>query len=282
MDRLQIAIEKARAQRALALSAANEAGQPVLVAPAPTPVPVPDRDELWAALAPLDLSARPLRDKRLMSRQGGKDAAPFDLLRTRMLHQARQNGWRYIGIVSPTPECGRTTAAANLAFAFSRQPDLRMMLLDFDLRRPFLARMLGQDVEQGMQDVLRGEVEFADHALRLGSNVAIGLNQGPAESPSELLQSVRTEEKIAEITAQYDPDLVLFDLPPMLGADDNFGFLSKVDAVLLMVAAEETTREQIELCLRQLNELTTVMGIALNKCRHPGGLFGNINDQAVA
>ncbi|MDV7141175.1 exopolysaccharide biosynthesis protein [Tropicimonas sp. TH_r6] len=283
MDRLQIAIEKARAQRALVRTAANETGRPVLVEPAPMPVaPTPDKDDLWRKLAPFDLSARSLHDTRLMAREGGRAAAPFDLLRTRVWHQARQNGWRYIGIVSPTPDCGKTTAAANLAFSFSRQPDLRLMLLDLDLRRPSLARMLGQQVEQGMQEILRGEFGFADHALRLGENVAIGLNNKPAEAPSELLQSARTEECIAGLTEQYDPDLVLFDLPPMLCTDDNFGFLSKVDAVLLMVAAEETTHAQTELCLRQLKELTTVMGLVLNKCRHSGGLYGYSNDHAAA
>lgn len=282
MDRLQVAIEKAREQRAEALKAGSPTGPLVPMGTYPEParqtaVQVPenaDTDELWRQLAPLDMSARQLRDNRLLSNRGGQHGVPFDLLRTRMLHLARQNNWRYIGIVSPTPECGKTTAAANLAFAFSRQPEMRLMLLDLDLRRPLLAKMMGQKVRHSMEDVLLGHVDFGEHALRLGDNVAIGFNSRSAEFSSELLQSARTEERVAQLEQLYDPDLVLIDLPPLLSTDDNFGFLSKVDAVLLMVAAEQSTMDQIEVALRQLEDLTTVMGVVLNKCRHTGGAYG--------
>ncbi len=286
MDRLQVAIERARKQRAEVLKDGTGAGPLTEVggapaaattsAPASRPSLTP-RDALWANLKPVDLDAPELGNNRMMSYQGGPHAVPYDLLRTRMLHQIRQNNWRYIGIVSPTAECGKTTAAANLAFAFSQHPELRVILLDLDLRRPSLARIMGQKVEHGMQDVLRGTVDFADHARRLGDNVAIGYNCHSARNPSELLQSRQTEEQIAAITRRFEPDLVLIDLPPMMSTDDNFGFLSKVDAALLMVAAEQSTNDQIEVALRHLGDLTTVMGIVLNKCRHFGGAYGYDN-----
>ncbi|RYH10995.1 CpsD/CapB family tyrosine-protein kinase [Tropicimonas sp. IMCC6043] len=277
MDRLQQAIEKAREQRAAALRGNPTAGPLAEDGTRPQPAAAPEelpRGGPWAELTPVDLSARQLRNNRLMASKAGTTAVPFDLLRTRMLHQARQNNWRNIGIVSPTAECGKTTAAANLAFAFSRQPEVRMVLMDFDLRRPRLAAMMGQKVEHSMQDVLLGQVSFAEHARRLGDNVCIGFNRGAAESPSELLQSTRTEKKLDEITEQFAPDLMLFDLPPMMSTDDNFGFLGRVDAALLIVAAEHSTTEHIDVALRQLGELTTVMGIVLNKCRHVGGAYG--------
>ncbi len=284
MDRLQIAIEKARAQRAQAMRKGTAAGP--LAPPSPDPenpaarpeaAPVATTDEVWQALTPMDMEARPLRDNRLMALKGGSAAVPFDLLRTRLLHQARQAKWRYIGIVSPTAECGKTTTAANLAFAFARQPELRTVLLDLDLRRPSLGKMMGQNVETSMEDVLRGRVPFAQHARRLGENVAIGFNKGAASNPSELLQSAQAEEIVGGIGETFEPDLVLIDLPPMMSTDDNFGFLSKVDAVLLMAAAEQSTMDQIEVTLRQLNDLTTVAGIVLNKCRHVGGAYGYEN-----
>lgn len=131
MDRLQVAIERARKQRAEVLKDGTGAGPLTEVggapaaattsAPASRPSLTP-RDALWANLKPVDLDAPELGNNRMMSYQGGPHAVPYDLLRTRMLHQIRQNNWRYIGIVSPTAECGKTTAAANLAFAFSSIP----------------------------------------------------------------------------------------------------------------------------------------------------------------
>lgn len=305
MDRLHAAIEKARAEREKALAGQpsrpltapplpEDAGRDPLLGPArpaaphpPFPVTPPPADpeafaprrpQLWQALKPLNRDARELHRNRLLALRGGKEAVPFDLLRTRMLLQLKQNGWRRVGIVSPTPECGKTTVAANLAFAFSRQPDVTALLLDFDLRRPRLAKMLGQDVEHGMADVLRGSVSFADHALRLGENVAIGLNAEPATAPSELLQSERTVTGLARIEADFAPDVVLFDLPPMLSTDDNYGFLQRVDCVLLLAAAEQTTIDQIDVSLRQLNDLTTVLGVVLNKNRFSSSTYGYNSD----
>jgi Mrp family chromosome partitioning ATPase len=293
MDRLQVAIQKARAQRrathagtapALTETMTFPQGPAAPATPRPAPEAPPEApaapaaeggaDALWAALAPVNTRARRLRDNRLVTVGGGKAAVPYDLLRTRMLQQARAQGWKRIGIVSPSQACGKTTAAANLAFAFSRQPDLRVVLLDLDLRRPRLAAMLGQKVETGMEDVLTGRLAFADHALRLESNVALGLNKSGARNSSELLQSGGTETALRAIEADLAPDLMVVDLPPMLATDDNFGFLGRVDAVLVLAAAEETAMDQIEVTLRQISDLTQVMGIVLNKCRHNSSAYG--------
>ncbi|MFV0359642.1 CpsD/CapB family tyrosine-protein kinase [Tropicimonas sp.] len=276
MDRLQLAIQKARAQRAeaahqpapAAAPAAPGAAGPLRNAPA-TPAPA----TLWDDLEPLDSTAPALRRNRLIAVDRGRGAAPYDLLRTRMLHQVRMNGWRRIGIVSPTSGCGKTTAAANLAFAFSRQADIRVMVLDFDLRRPKLAEILGQKPRHGMEDVLTGRIPFAEHGCRIGDNVALGLNNGPAHAPSELLQSQAAIQQIATIEATYAPDLVLIDLPPMMAIDDSFGFLGNTDAALVMVAAEQSTMAEIEVTIRQIEELTQVMGVILNKCRYTRGAY---------
>lgn len=313
MDRLQIAIEKARAQRAETLqnrpepaigvppppgeaagkpAAEAEPGAPAAAAPAapaaapvsaPTPTPAavvrprpgqPTPDEIWKAIKPFDTSVRQLRNNRLLTIHGGPASVPYDLLRTRVLHQARQHGWKRIGVVSPTAGVGKTSATANLAFAFGRQSDLRTVVLDLDLRRPHLAQMLGQTVTGSMEDVLRGKISFVDHALRLEDSVAIGFGGSPAKNPSELLQSDRTPVVLDQIERDLAADLMIIDLPPMMATDDNFGFLSRVDCVLVLVGAEQSTMEQIEVTLRQLNELTTVMGLVLNKCRHVGGAYG--------
>ena len=76
---------------------------------------------------------------------GGAEAMAFDALRTKILQQMRANGWRRVAITSPGAACGKSTVALNLAFSLARQPDMRAILLDLDLRRPSLARMVGPD-----------------------------------------------------------------------------------------------------------------------------------------
>ncbi len=271
MERLQAAIEKARAQRD---GPQQVKGWPQRTPPRNAVVP-PSRDA-WISLDELKVNQKHLHRRRITTFEGGLDSAPYDMLRTRMLQQARHHGWRRIAIVSPHSNCGKSTTAANLAFSLARQPDLYSMVLDMDLRRHGLTRMMEQQVPFGMAEVLDRKADFADQARRYGANVAFGFNSsGKVRAPSEILQSPRTAEVLNEITSTYAPDIMLFDMPPLMASDDNFGFLQNVDCALIMVAAEKTSMSQIDIAERHVAELTNVMGIVLNKCRYTKGAYGN-------
>jgi Mrp family chromosome partitioning ATPase len=71
---------------------------------------------------------------------------------------------------------------------------------------------------------------------------------------------------------------MLFDMPPLMANDDSHGFLRSVDCALLVVVAEKTPMEQIDVAERQLSELTNVMGIILNRCRYTTGAHGYENE----
>lgn len=256
MEKLQAAIEKARAQRLTAHS--RKEGRST---------ETQGVSERWGQMKTMGVPAKSVRRNRLVSSKGGADAAPFDMLRTRIYQQAIANEWKRVAIISPTSGCGKSTLVANLVFSFSRQADVRTFIFDLDLRRPNLAGLLGQTVEFGMGDVLQGHVSFEEHALRYGQNVALGLTDKPTKTASEILQSQHTATFLNALDETYEPGIMLFDLPPLLATDDNFGFLRNVDCALLIAEAEKTTIDQIDLAERQLAELTNVMGVVLNKSR---------------
>ena len=54
----------------------------------------------------------------------------------------------------------------------------------------------------------------------------------------------------------------------MLTGDDTMAFLARVDCVLLLAAAEQTSIKQIDKCERDIASQTNVMGVILNKCRY--------------
>lgn len=70
------------------------------------------------------------------------------------------------------------------------------------------------------------------------------------------------------------PDVVIFDLPPMLANDDVAAFLPNVDCAILVVAAEQTTRAEVDLCERELSQKTNLLGVVLNKCRYAPEKYG--------
>ncbi|SFT33751.1 CpsD/CapB family tyrosine-protein kinase [Sedimentitalea nanhaiensis] len=275
-DRLQQAIKKARSERESRVGASRPQMPQSVSSRAPqkrTPV-----QDAWQRLTPLIVDPKAVVNNRLVAHTSGELAIPFDMLRTKVLQQAKKNNWRRVALVSPHSACGKSTIAANLGYSFSRMTELRTIVMDFDLRRMGLGRVLGQTPTQGMPDVLVREADFADVACCLNGNVAFGLNARSGRHPSEILQSRQTSDVLDEIERTYQPDVMLFDMPPLMANDDSHGFLRSVDCALLIVVAEKTPMEQIDVAERQLGELTNVMGIVLNRCRYTTGAHGYENE----
>lgn len=228
----------------------------------------------WDQIAPLELTPEKVVNNRLVSLSGGIHATPFDVLRTKVLQLTAANGWSRIAITSPSAGCGKTTTSANLAASLGRQVDMRTILMDMDMRRPTLGQLFDYDGKTSVFDVLEEKVSFADHARRLGPNVALSMNAGPARDPSELLLRKRTEEIIDDIQRTYQPGIMLFDMPPMLANDDTSAFLRIVDCVMIVAEAEVSTTNQIDMCEKELAQQTNVLGVVLNKCRFEDDDYG--------
>ena len=259
MERLEAALEKARSDRLVVQQIATAEDSN-----APTPIGVDDR---WANLKEIKVSARIARKNRVTAIKQGKQSGSYDLLRSRALRLMLENQWSSLAVTSPNKTCGKTTVSANLALSLARQFDLRVMLMDMDLRRPAMHKIFGHRPNHSLHEVLTDTQPMESAIVRFGENLAIGLNNKPAGNPSELLQSKTTKARLQDIRNAFQPDIVIFDMPPMLASDDNVGFLPMVDCGLLIGAADSTTISQIDICEKELSELTNVLGVVLNKCR---------------
>ena len=125
-----------------------------------------------------------------------------------------------------------------------------------------------------MAAVLQGDRDLAANFVRFGDNLAIGTNATSLRGSSEMLQNAATATAIADLRAQFQPDVILFDLPPMLVSDDVLAFIPNLDCVLLVAAAERSRIDEIDKCEQDLAEHTNVLGVVLNKCRYPGEDYG--------
>lgn len=222
----------------------------------------------WSELEPTTFQPDVMERNRLAAFRGGAESTHFNVLRTRILQQMSENGWKRLAITSPGPSCGKTTLTLNLGFSLSRLPDLRTLLCEVDLRRPSMQKTLGQPREHSFANVLAGEALLADNAIRFSNNLAFTTNRSSVHSPSELLQGDSVPSVLDRIQAEYDPSVWIFDLPPMLVSDDALAFADRVDCVLLLAGAESTTVKQLDKCERDLATRTNVLGVILNKCRY--------------
>jgi len=280
MDKIQHAIAKARAERLGNI--ATGAGQrdsaekpPVAVRALMRPTAAPaEVDAAWKGLTPLQYNAKVMKRSRIVAMDGGPEARTIDMMRTRVLQQMRDNNWRRLAITSPTAGCGKSTVALNLAMSLQRQVDMRVMLFELDLRRPSMVKNMGISPEASFSDVIEGTAPFTDAALRYGANLIIAANKKPSREAAEMLSSRHVPNMLEEIEATYDPDIVIFDTPPMLETDDMMAFARHVDCALLIAGAEATTVKEIDICEQDLASQTNVMGVVLNKCRYMGAEYG--------
>jgi protein-tyrosine kinase len=259
MDRLHEAIAKARASREKA-GQRRKSGKEHVAHPL-------DSLANWSALQEILLSDADMDRSKIVARHPVPKAKTFDLMRTNLLRQLQEKKWTRVAITSPTSACGKTTVALNLAFSLARLTGIRVMLLEFDLRRPTICQALGIDLGLSFSSALEGNASAPSQLVRVGSNLAFGLSEAPVTSPAELLSSDRAADTVDAIEARYRPNVILFDMPPMASGDDTIAFLDQVDCALLVAAAEETPVDQIERCGKDLAAQTQVLGVVLNKCR---------------
>lgn len=276
MERIQSALNKARKARK------EQGAQQDTTAPddqriddevlAPYVLPkdmsVSAREELWKTIPAFHPKEKQLASSRIVAYRSGHDSVPYDVMRTKLLHQMKANKWSRVAVVSPAPGAGKTLTSANLAFSLSRQTNFFTMLIELDMRRPALAKTLKMKDDCQFSRVLSGEDPAEKHLRRYGKNLLVGYNANTVRNPAELLQGVNAAKVVDDLQARFQPDIMVFDTPPVFSGDDTLAFLDQVDCVLLIVEAEKSTIDEIDKCEQELSARTNVMGVVLNKCRY--------------
>ncbi len=191
----------------------------------------------------------------------------FDLLRTRLLQTLQANNWTSVAITSPSPGCGSTFAATNLALSLSRMASCHTALIDLNFRAPGLAKSLGLIPRSDLRRYMIGELPVTSGLVRYTANLALGLAGAPESASTELLLDPRTTKTLADLKGLLQPDVILYDLPPMLGYDDVTAFLPQVDGVLLVADGTQSMAGQIAECERMIGDRTKLLGVILNKAR---------------
>ena len=267
MEKLQAAMATARAQRDGEPLSRNVRPELSARAKSRRLAETSALDEVWQQIPLFEPSKRRLDQSRVFSSDVSAESAQFDILRTKLLLEMRRNNWTRIAVTSASAGSGKTTTACNLIAGFGRQPEVRGILFDVDLRRPSVAKLFGASPESSLVDVLEGKVAFEDQALRLHSNTIVSMTSRPLRDPSQVLSRQQTADVLDDIQARFQPDIMLFDLPPVLVSDETRAFLKLVDAAIIIASSDSTTITQVDEVEREVSEYCNVAGVILNKCR---------------
>lgn len=220
----------------------------------------------WEPTRELELDCEHLRSQRIFAFDGQDlHSRAFDLLRTEVLRSMDLKGWRTVAVTSPTPSCGKTLTAINLALSMARQPERQVFLADLDLRKPRVAASLGLECLEGALGVLEGRVETGSATIRAragASNLEI-LPTSPTADSSDLISSREMKRLLREIAGDGSR-IVILDLPPLLTGHDALSILPEVDCALLVAAVGTSKVTEIEECKRYLQG-TDLVRFVLNK-----------------
>jgi Mrp family chromosome partitioning ATPase len=200
-------------------------------------------------------------------------ARPFKLLRTLLSRQLAGEGYKVIGVTSPSPHAGKSFLSSNLAAAMSRVASDKIVLADFDLQRASIAELFGIVDPPGISEYLGGEVHGLTPLLRRveDTDLLIVPSFLGLDNSAELLAGGRLSRLIAEMRAFAGEGTVICDLPPLFVSDDALLVAQHLDGVLMVVEQGVTTKKQLQASIEMIYP-TKLVGTVFN--RYAGG-FGN-------
>ena len=195
-------------------------------------------------------------------RSAGAEA--YQTLRTSIQFLAVDRKFGSIQVTSSEPGEGKTTLLANLALAFARA-GRTVTIVCCDLRRPRIHEFFGLANDIGFTSLLLGEVSLVDAFQRVPGegNLAVLSAGQPPPNPAELLSTGRAREVVASI--ERSVDLVIVDSPPVLPVSDALIISGMVDATLLVVSEESSSRRALHRSIEILRQVDApLIGTVLN------------------
>ncbi len=218
-------------------------------------------------------------DQRMVARVAPKSlgAEAYRVLRTNLQFSALDKPLATLVCTSAAPGEGKSTTVANLAVVMA-QTDRRVILVDADLRRPSLHKILKLPNNVGLSTALLDKRRDPQAYLQETdvANLRV-MTTGPIPpNPAEMLNSIRMHEMIELLKGEAD--VVLFDTPPVLAVADTSILASQVDGTLLVVWAGRTRGELLAQAADRLQSLgIQPLGVVLNKLtqRRSGYYYSN-------
>ena len=170
-------------------------------------------------------------------------AEAYRIVRTAILQAGRRGASNVFLVTSALPGEGKTMTALNCAVALAQQ-DLRVLLVEADMRRSNLESKLNFNAEGGLSSLFPAGPLSALPAKFPSLPTLSVLAAGPRPSnPAELLGSQRMAELIQEWRSNYD--FIILDTPPVLSVTDAVVVSAHCDAVILVVRSGVTTKQSL-------------------------------------
>ncbi len=189
----------------------------------------------------------------------------YKVLRTRIQMAIAEKGWNTILITSPNPGEGKTLTTINLGLTFAQSYNQTVLMLDCDLRRQSIHRVLGLESDGGIVDYLINDKPLQDFIIWPGVEKLTLISGGSViQNSAEILGSDRMQLLLGEMKQRYEDRILLIDSPPVLTGADTLALASHVDCFAMVVQEGRTRMREVKKSL-DLLPAEKFLGFVLNR-----------------
>lgn len=177
---------------------------------------------------------------------------------------------KVICLTSGNSSEGKSTTVLNLAISLA-ESGKSVLLIDGDMRRPSLSRLLIEKASPGLSNLLAGLCTVEQSIRRnIRPRLDVIFSGEIPPNPLELLGSPRMAQLIEELKGRYD--YILLDTPPVGIVSDACEVASHTHGVLFLVHQNETEKDTVLRGIRQLELANAkLLGFVLNGVTPEGG-----------
>lgn len=175
---------------------------------------------------------------------------------------------RSLTIGSAAPGDGKSTIARQLAETAASM-DRRVLLVDADLRKPLLHLRLGLKNSLGLSDILQSDLSLNDviQQFPLEENLFFLCAGQTIIDPVKLLSSGKMQHLAEQFQGFFD--LVIYNVPPLVGLADGHILAAKSDGIILVVSLEKTDRSLLDKAIENLKiSGASVLGFVANNVKN--------------
>ncbi|MCV6624228.1 MAG: polysaccharide biosynthesis tyrosine autokinase [Cellvibrionaceae bacterium] len=185
-------------------------------------------------------------------------------IRTGIVLSSLDSPEKTISVTSTVPSEGKTSTSISLACALSQME--KTLLIDADMRRPSIGKVLGLDrAKPGLSALVAGTADLSDCIQRYEEgDVDVMLAGLIPPNPLELLSSKRFAQALKVLEDKYDR--IVIDLPPCQAVSDALAIAPLVGAMVYVVKADSTSATQVKAGLKRLRDINApLVGVILNQ-----------------
>lgn len=185
-------------------------------------------------------------------------------IRTGIVLSSLDSPQKIISVTSTVPSEGKTSTSISLACALSQME--KTLLIDADMRRPSIGKVLGLDrAKPGLSALVAGTADLSDCIQRYEEgDVDVMLAGLIPPNPLELLSSKRFAQALKVLEDKYDR--IVIDLPPCQAVSDALAIAPLVGAMVYVVKADSTSATQVKAGLKRLRDINApLVGVILNQ-----------------